>query len=41
MFGESDDEGAFIVLEFNSNGQVQFKAPMCRLVENFTSYKNI
>ena len=41
MFGEDDDEGSFTVFEFISSGQVQSKASMCRLVENFTGYQNI
>ena len=43
MFGEYDnyDEGAFTVFEFIYNDQVQFKALVYRLVENFTGYQNI
>ena len=40
MVAEYDDESTFIVLEFISSSQVQFKAPMCRLVENFTGCQN-
>ena len=38
IFGKYDDESAFTVLEFISSGQVQSKASMYRLVENFTGY---
>ena len=41
MFGEYDDEGAFTVLEFISSSQVQSKAPVYKLVKNFTGYQNI
>ena len=41
MPGEYDVESTFTVLEFISSGQVQSKASMCRLVENFTGYQNI
>lgn len=39
--GESDDERAFTVSEFFFREQVQFKAHICRVVENFTGYSNI
>ena len=39
IFGEYDDgEDVFTVLEFISNDQMQFKASMCRFVENFIDY---
>ena len=39
--GESDDEGAFTVPQFIFREQVQFKAHIYRVVENFTGYPNI
>ncbi len=39
--GESDDEGAFIVLEFLFSKQLQFKAYIYRVVENSMDYPNI
>ena len=41
MFGKYHDQGVFTILECISSGQVQFKAPMCRLVENLTGYQSI
>jgi hypothetical protein len=41
IFGESEDDGAFTVLEFIFNGQVQFKTCIYRVVENSTGYPNI
>jgi hypothetical protein len=41
LFLESDDEGAFDMLEFIFRGQIQFKTYICRVVENFMGYPNI
>ena len=40
-FGESDDEGAFIVLRFIFIERVQFRTFIYRVVENSTGYPNI
>jgi hypothetical protein len=39
--GESDDEGAFDVLEFIFRDQIQCKTYICRVVENSMGYPNI
>jgi hypothetical protein len=39
--GESDDKGAFDVLEFIFREQIQFKTYICRVVENSMGYPNI
>ncbi len=39
--GESDDGGAFSVLDFVISEQVQFKTFIYRFVESFTGYPNI
>jgi hypothetical protein len=39
--GESDDKGAFDVLEFIFMKQIQFKTYTCRVVENSMGYPNI
>jgi hypothetical protein len=38
--GESDNEGAFTVLEFIFSEHVQFKTYIYRVVENSTGYLN-
>ncbi len=41
IFGESDNEGAFVVLEFIFGEQVQFNMFIYRFVENSSGYPNI
>ncbi len=41
IFGESDNEGAFNVLEFIFMGQVQLKRYIYRVVENSAGYPNL
>ena len=41
MPGESDDEGAFTVLEFIFSEEVQLKVYIYTVVENSTGYPNI
>ncbi len=41
IFGESDDEGALIVLKFIFSERVQFKTLIYGVVQNSTGYPNI
>jgi hypothetical protein len=41
IFGESENDGAFTVLELIFSEQVQFKTCIYRVVENSMGYPNI
>ncbi len=41
IFGEPNDEGAFVVLEFIFGEQVQFNVFIYRVIENSLGYPNI